>query len=215
MCVGAAVAIVLALVNKTPLGISILLLILGALLIYPVLHFIKGRAGRILAFIALSIGTTLFGYGIWPDSSIGSPMHVTSMEVDFAIQYPDELGANIRIQNDTNLDLQARGRYLTSIDPKPESGELMDRRAAEIRSSVGEPDDTSTKILIPAHEGVWFSNSSVDLSSDQKAAYRRGDAVFYFAGQITITSPAGQAPLKYCGYKLGNDPSIFKCPLLP
>jgi hypothetical protein len=65
-CLGGVVTIILFLIEKTPVTILSLLLGMLALSIYPVLHFTKRVAWRVLALIACVISVSGLGIGVWP-----------------------------------------------------------------------------------------------------------------------------------------------------
>jgi hypothetical protein len=65
-CIGAAMALVLFLVEKTPLTTGVTLACIAALLIYPILHFIPSRAMRVVAVLVLVLLVCLFGWHVWP-----------------------------------------------------------------------------------------------------------------------------------------------------
>jgi len=65
-CLAGVMAIALFLVEKTPATIVSLLLLMLALLVYPILHFAKRVAWRVVAFIGFGLVTLLFAWHVWP-----------------------------------------------------------------------------------------------------------------------------------------------------
>jgi len=59
-------AIIIFLVEKTPWTVASLLLLMVALLVYPVVHFFKPRVVRTLMFAVVAVATLAFGWGVWP-----------------------------------------------------------------------------------------------------------------------------------------------------
>ncbi len=67
-CLAGAMAIVLFLVEKTPLSILLMLAAMFALLIYPTIHFFLKPSIRILVLGVCLVGIAGFGYRVWPHS---------------------------------------------------------------------------------------------------------------------------------------------------
>jgi len=65
-CLAGVMAIILFLVEKTPLTVILLLSLMVALAIYPILHFAKRIGVRIAAFSLFLIGTLLLGWSVMP-----------------------------------------------------------------------------------------------------------------------------------------------------
>lgn len=65
-CLAAVMAIVLFWIDKTPITAGISLALIALLIIYPILHFIRKYTLRVVAFIAIAILITGFGWKIWP-----------------------------------------------------------------------------------------------------------------------------------------------------
>jgi hypothetical protein len=75
-CLAGIMAIILFIVDKTPSAIVFLLTLMGALCIYPVLHFIRNPKGRIALLSFLMIATFLFGWHVWPKWSPSVPVFI-------------------------------------------------------------------------------------------------------------------------------------------
>ena|ERR1035437_3324026 len=65
-CLAGIMAIILFLAEKAPLTVVSLLLLMVALAIYPIMHFVRRQGWRIAAFVCFLIGTLLFGWRVWP-----------------------------------------------------------------------------------------------------------------------------------------------------
>ncbi len=65
-CVGAAMALLLYLVEKTPITVAIMVVCIGGLLIYPVFHFVPSRIPRVITLSGMFLVVGLFGRSIWP-----------------------------------------------------------------------------------------------------------------------------------------------------
>jgi hypothetical protein len=65
-CLAGILAIVLFLVEKTPLTVAILLLLLLAFSVYPILHFVRRRRNRWTAFALIFLAVVCFGWKTWP-----------------------------------------------------------------------------------------------------------------------------------------------------
>ncbi len=65
-CLAGIMAIILFLVEKTPTTIVSLLILMLALSIYPILHFVKRVGVRIAVFSLFAIGTLRLGWYVWP-----------------------------------------------------------------------------------------------------------------------------------------------------
>jgi hypothetical protein len=72
-CLAGAMAIILSLVEKTPFTVIGLLLLVVALLVYPVLHFAKRSMIRVGLLICAALVTAVFGWGVWPKHKISVP----------------------------------------------------------------------------------------------------------------------------------------------
>lgn len=64
-CLAAALAIVIFWIDRTPTTAATSLVLIAGLMIYPILHFIRKRTGRIIAYVVLSVMVTGFGWKIW------------------------------------------------------------------------------------------------------------------------------------------------------
>ena len=71
-CLGAVLAIVLFLIEKTPLAVAGCLLAILVLLVFPVLHFFHKATSRSLVFAVVIILLGSFGLVIWPRKKITS-----------------------------------------------------------------------------------------------------------------------------------------------
>jgi hypothetical protein len=65
-CLTGIMAIILFLIEKTPLTVIVLLLLMVGLSIYPILHFAKNSLIRGFLILGVVIATALFGWGVWP-----------------------------------------------------------------------------------------------------------------------------------------------------
>jgi hypothetical protein len=65
-CLGAAMAIVLFLVEKTPATVVALSVGMLVFLIYPIIHFVRGRLSRWLASLGTVALTVILGVNTWP-----------------------------------------------------------------------------------------------------------------------------------------------------
>jgi hypothetical protein len=65
-CLGGIVAIVLYLIEKTPVTVVALLTLMAILFIYPIFHFFKSEASRMAALALALIGIVIFGWFSWP-----------------------------------------------------------------------------------------------------------------------------------------------------
>jgi hypothetical protein len=65
-CAGAAMALVLFLVEKTPLTVGIVVACIAGLLIYPILHLVSSTGARIVVIEAMLVLVCLFGWSVWP-----------------------------------------------------------------------------------------------------------------------------------------------------
>lgn len=72
-CLGAALALILFLVDKTPITVGVMIASIVALLIYPIIHFFSSRMPRIAATAVMFALVCLFGWGVWPKKSQPQP----------------------------------------------------------------------------------------------------------------------------------------------
>lgn len=73
-CIGAAMALILFVLEKTPLTIAVIIACVAALLIYPILHFVPSRKYRILFILVMIVAVCLFGWCVWPKRPQISPI---------------------------------------------------------------------------------------------------------------------------------------------
>lgn len=73
-CLAAVMGIVLFWVEKTPIVAALSIVGIAALLVYPIIHFLRPRNVRILVFVAAALLVTLFGYEIWPQRKVEVPV---------------------------------------------------------------------------------------------------------------------------------------------
>jgi hypothetical protein len=67
-CLAGVMAIVLFLVEKTPLTVISLLGLMVVLSVYPILHFAQSKIVRACLIVSVVALTFLFGWGVWPNS---------------------------------------------------------------------------------------------------------------------------------------------------
>jgi hypothetical protein len=67
-CLAGVMAIILFLVEKTPLTVILLLSLMLALAIYPILHFAKHMGARVVVFSLFVIGALVLGWHVMPHS---------------------------------------------------------------------------------------------------------------------------------------------------
>src|SRR5712664_3201827 len=65
-CLGAAVALILFLVEKSPITVGLMTFFIAALLTYPIFHFLPLRKFQIPALIVMFILVFVFGLAVWP-----------------------------------------------------------------------------------------------------------------------------------------------------
>jgi hypothetical protein len=68
-CLAAVTALILFWIDKTPLTAGISIACIAVLMIYPIIHFVRSRALRIVTFIVAALLVGVFGYKVWPLSS--------------------------------------------------------------------------------------------------------------------------------------------------
>lgn len=71
-CIGAVLAIVLFLIEKTPLAVGLLLVAMLGFLIFPILHFVKDNKSRSIFFTLTLIVLGIFGLVVWPKGTSDS-----------------------------------------------------------------------------------------------------------------------------------------------
>ena len=69
-CLAGIMAIILFLVEKTPITVVVLLVGMVSLSVYPVLQFIKSTTFRIVTAVCLLLGTAALGRYAWPSKNI-------------------------------------------------------------------------------------------------------------------------------------------------
>ncbi len=69
-CLAGVMAIILFLIEKTPLTVVGLLVAMAALSVYPVLHFVRRINFRIALLACVAIATLALGWYVWPKSKL-------------------------------------------------------------------------------------------------------------------------------------------------
>ena len=72
-CLAGIMAIILFLVNKTPLVVIWLLAAMMAFAVYPAIHFFKSPKSRIFALVTFAAFVVLFGVAEWPKPKMKPP----------------------------------------------------------------------------------------------------------------------------------------------
>jgi hypothetical protein len=149
-CMAGVMAIILFLVEKTPLTIVCLLLLMASLLVFPILHFAKRIPWRIGIFIVCGFCTLSFGWLVWPhehpaasnrilpdrtftapsnpfyDFKISKSALMASIKVDtkYAMEYKDDLNFMIILRAvDDSVDALNDARLMKS-EPFAITGEV-------------------------------------------------------------------------------------------
>jgi hypothetical protein len=65
-CLGAAVALILFIAEKTPLTVGLMIAGITGLFVFPINHFIRQLRWRIRAFAIMLILVVIFGWKSWP-----------------------------------------------------------------------------------------------------------------------------------------------------
>src|SRR6478672_13506587 len=85
-CFAGVMALVLYLVEKTPLSISMALAIMFVLLVYPILHYCHKTPTRVLVLIFVALATVALGYATWPkkeNPNIGAALVIDDSSGDY------------------------------------------------------------------------------------------------------------------------------------
>lgn len=108
-CLEGVMAIILFLAEKTPGTIVTLLVLMFALSVYPIIHFVRPATTKIGLVLCVAIGAVFFGWRIWPS--------VTSVA---AAQQPN-LKQNTNGNNSPNINVPGNQNKVTVTygnDPK-------------------------------------------------------------------------------------------------
>jgi hypothetical protein len=65
-CSGAAMALILFLVEKTPVTVGAMIACIAGLLVYPILHFVSSWKARVPVISVMVVLVCLFGWSVWP-----------------------------------------------------------------------------------------------------------------------------------------------------
>lgn len=65
-CLGAVMALVLFLVEKTPLTVGFMIFFIIGLLVFPIIHFFSAIPARVVSLILMLGIVGLFGWNVWP-----------------------------------------------------------------------------------------------------------------------------------------------------
>jgi hypothetical protein len=109
-CLAGVMAIVLFLVEKTPFWVVTLLVLMLALSVYPILHFVRLRPLRVICLIAAFAVSVGIGWTVWPKvktsattaevppkNTVKETIGATD-EVDVVVHHPTETGVAVKVE---------------------------------------------------------------------------------------------------------------------
>ncbi len=163
----------------------------------------------------LAVGTSailfcaaLFALDAWTRSVTQKHIfHVIAQVVAFNSKSPNQLIANVYIQNDgedADIAITSESGIARSTADDEELATVIE----DLRSKV--PARGSLVFRVRTHEAVWFTIEGPNLSDDSKIKFLQGEYTFYFAGKISIKDAQ---PVDFCSFVAGNNlNAIVECP---
>jgi hypothetical protein len=101
-CLAGVMAIILFLIDRTPWTVVTLLLVMGGLSIYPMVHFARQIGIRVALLLFMAIGTGLFGWGVWPKNKLSANGNSASeTQQTLAANSPASQGTTVQTDTST------------------------------------------------------------------------------------------------------------------
>jgi hypothetical protein len=146
----------------------------------------------------------------WPDQSQFARFHIVNTNVGFNSQNPNQLVANIYVQNDAgDADIVAYSETVVATVAADQT--IIDQLRKAVAGLVEEGAGLHFKVR--AKEIKWFTVPGPVLSFDQIKKYSIGELTFYFISIVLITEQGTIRPIEHCGFVIGNNPrAIIECP---
>lgn len=210
---GVAVGIAFYLLPKTPPIIIASSVAIFALLLHLVWNFWwveRSRIRQILSSALLLAGCALLAYICWPHPESLAKFHVIGATVGFNSKLPQQLIANVYIQNDgSDADISATsyGGLAASTSDEKKRRQIIE----EVKHNIPTNGDLTFHVL--AHEPKWLTVPGPILTDELTKKFALGEMTFYYAGKITVKASRTSALLEYCSFVVGNNlRAILECP---
>lgn len=145
-----------------------------------------------------------------PDESQLARFHTVGTNVSFNHQNPNQLIANIYIQNDAG-DADMVAYSLTEVATIAADQTVIDQMRKTVAGFVRE--GAGIHFKVSAKEIRWFTVPGPVLSLDQIKQYNIGELTFYFISTVLIKEQGTTRPMENCGFVIGDNPrAIIECP---
>jgi hypothetical protein len=140
--------------------------------------------------------------------------HIVGMQGVLNAQNPNQLLANIYIQNDAgDAEVVTYGANSLVTGSAGLPGD-DDKTISKLWKDVDNDEKAGggTIINISAKENRWFTSPSVILPDEQVRLYKKGWGTFYFVGDLLIKEKDVTNTLSYCAYVIGDNPAaVIEC----
>ena len=114
-CLAGIMAIILTLVDKTPLTVSSLLGLIVILSIYPIWHCFKSKIARTLSVLVVIAVTILFGWNVWPRNVDASSQ---DKKQEPPVQQTNQGNGNTNINGNGNTVINKPTTIISRNDPQ-------------------------------------------------------------------------------------------------
>jgi hypothetical protein len=166
---------------------------------------------KIVGFAITVLGMVMIQYLVRLPEAM---FHIVAVQGVLNIQNPNQLLANVYIQNDAGdaeVVNYAANSLVTNTTGLPDDD---DKNISELWKDVekNEKAGGGNVFSIPAKETRWFTDPSVILPDEQVRLYKKGWGKFYFVGDLIIKENKATNTLSYCAYVIGDNPAaVIEC----
>jgi hypothetical protein len=170
------------------------------------------QIAKTLSVLILGLMMVGIQYLVRPPAAL---FHIVAVQGVLNSQNPNQLLANIYIQNDAGdaevVNYGANSLVTNSAGLPSDDGKIIDELWKDVDRDEKAGGGTSIGIL--AKESFWFTNPSLILPDEQVRLYKKGWGKFYFVGDLIIKERNVTNTLSYCAYVIGDNPSaVIHCP---
>jgi len=178
-CLAAVTALILFWIDKTPLTAGISIACIAVLMIYPIIHFVRSRALRIVTFIVAALLVGVFGYKVWPFSSNVPPSLVEKGPQVEPKPVPKSAAPSLAesVRLITNTELRQDVKELSDnmrdfeTDARQKSKALMSQTRIFVN---GQPTDEASWKERVKQNSMFHATEQTDFRKRYRIALRKG-----------------------------------------
>jgi hypothetical protein len=169
------------------------------------------QVAKVLGVLILGLMMVAIQYLVRPPAAV---FHIIAMQGVLNIQNPNQLLANIYVQNDAGdaevINYGANSLVTNSAGLPGDDGKTIN----ELWKDVEKHEEAGGGVVIGilAKENFWFTSPSMILPDEQVRLYKKGWGKFYFVGDLLIREKNVTKTLSYCAYVIGDNPAaVIHC----